>query len=282
MQQANTCVNCGNTFTGNYCNNCGEKLVSDHDKSLSHFFEEAFHFVTHFDSRYFKSLWKVFSKPGLLAEEYSAGIKRKNFSPLSLFLVGVVVYLLFPALRGLNISFNDHLGQYRSIHFNFLVAWAEHKAAHHHTTLEELGNHFNEESAHLAKPLLFFIIPFCGFSLALLFRKKARFFLDHFTLSAELNTFFLYFNFLLVPLVSWLLSFVISIQSGHMLFINDAVLIPLYLVSFLLFCIIAFHRFYKINYIRAVTASLGYLFFQSLIVYFIYRMIVFSIIMLII
>lgn len=32
-----TCKNRGNQFTGNFCNRCGEKVYTDHDKSVSHF-----------------------------------------------------------------------------------------------------------------------------------------------------------------------------------------------------------------------------------------------------
>ena len=47
------CKNCGNFFYGNYCNICGEKVYTEHDKSILHFFEDAVHFLTHFEGNFF-------------------------------------------------------------------------------------------------------------------------------------------------------------------------------------------------------------------------------------
>src|SRR5437764_14672974 len=93
-----TCKNCGNQFQGNYCNLCGEKVYHDHEKTFSHFLEETFDFITHFDSKFFRSLWLIFSRPGFLAREYADGKRTTYFSPLSLFLIVIVIYLLFPLL----------------------------------------------------------------------------------------------------------------------------------------------------------------------------------------
>src|SRR4051812_26972789 len=95
-----TCKNCGSTFAGNYCNECGEKVYDVHDKKISHFLEEALHFITHFDSKSFRSFWLIFAKPGFVSQQYSDGRRKRYFSPVSLFLVAVVLYLLFPLMQG--------------------------------------------------------------------------------------------------------------------------------------------------------------------------------------
>lgn len=76
-----TCLNCGHLFTGNYCNHCGEKLYSEHDKKVSHLFHEAFHFLTHFDNKFFRALRMIFASPGRLSAEFTAG-RRKNTTAL--------------------------------------------------------------------------------------------------------------------------------------------------------------------------------------------------------
>jgi hypothetical protein len=55
MQDAIICKNCGNQFLGKYCNECGEKVYTEHDKTFSHFLGETFHFITHWDSKILKA-----------------------------------------------------------------------------------------------------------------------------------------------------------------------------------------------------------------------------------
>jgi hypothetical protein len=44
MQEINiiNCKNCGNSFAGKFCNNCGEKVYTDHDKSFAHILKRYF------------------------------------------------------------------------------------------------------------------------------------------------------------------------------------------------------------------------------------------------
>ena len=103
-------------FAGRFCNQCGEKVYTDPDKSLEHFFEDVFHFITHFSSKFLNSFWLVISRPGLMSYKYCRGIWKKYFKPLSLFLIGVILYLLFPMIQGMNIAFDIHLYQSNALH----------------------------------------------------------------------------------------------------------------------------------------------------------------------
>src|SRR4029078_451394 len=103
-QTAITCKNCGNHFNGNYCNNCGEKVYTEHDRTAFHFLEEGFHFLTHFEGTFFTTIKTIFAKPGQVSVDYANGIRKKYFKLLSLFLLLVVLYLLFPVFEGLNMK----------------------------------------------------------------------------------------------------------------------------------------------------------------------------------
>lgn len=190
-----TCKNCGNLFTGKYCNECGEKVYTEHDKKLSHVFEEAFHFITHLDSKFLKSLKYLFSKPGFISKEYCEGKRKKYFKPVSLFLIGVVIYLLFPLLQGLNISFESHLANNNIMHLFYSRTWAVHKMSTHHWTEQQLAEKFDHLSSKFAKVLLFVMLPLTTISLSFIFRKKRRYFFDHFILTTEINTLFLFLFF---------------------------------------------------------------------------------------
>jgi hypothetical protein len=64
------CKNCNNKFSGNYCNMCGEKIYTMHDKSISHFFKEGLHFFDHMvfavEINAFYLLWGFIVLPVLL------------------------------------------------------------------------------------------------------------------------------------------------------------------------------------------------------------------------
>ena len=57
---------------------------------------------------FFNTLKKIFTKPGQLSVDYCNGKRKTYFKPLSLFLLLVVVYLLFPVFEGLNMKLYYH------------------------------------------------------------------------------------------------------------------------------------------------------------------------------
>src|SRR5687768_6645997 len=112
MQPATiSCKNCGNHFSGKFCNNCGEKVITGHDKSVLHLVDEGFHFLTHFEGKFFTTLRTMFSKPGLLSLDYCNGIRKRYYKPVSFFLLLVILYLLFPMFQGLNMTLSSHMTQ---------------------------------------------------------------------------------------------------------------------------------------------------------------------------
>jgi Protein of unknown function (DUF3667) len=276
-----TCKNCGNHFSGKYCNQCGEKVYTDHDKSLKHIFEEVFHFVTHFDSKFFTTLRLIFARPGFISQEYCRGVRKKYFKPVSLFLIGVIIYLLFPIIQGLNISFFNHLAQDKQFHISFPQAWAQAKATHYGISIEDLGLHFDDKSPKISKLLLFIIIPLTGIILKLLFYKRKRFSFDHFVLAAEINTFFVFLTFLLMPLLFQLIAKIVWwVWSGIYRYGDDIYFILTQLVLVFLFSAIAFKRFYGVSTWKAILKSLLFLFAHSVLIYIIYRLILFCVVML--
>jgi hypothetical protein len=51
-----TCGNCGAQLTDSFCSHCGEKKLSPKDYSLAHLAEEALDGLTHFDTRFLRTL----------------------------------------------------------------------------------------------------------------------------------------------------------------------------------------------------------------------------------
>ena len=96
------CTNCGADAADIYCARCGEKQPGHHDLGVSHFTHEVFHELAHLDSKLFKTLRDLITKPGFLTQEYFAGRKSRYIAPLRLFLTLFAlpaVYWLTEALR---------------------------------------------------------------------------------------------------------------------------------------------------------------------------------------
>ena len=271
-----TCKSCGTRFQGRFCNNCGEKVYHPHDKSFSHFLEEAFHFITHFDTKIFRSLRLMFTKPGFLALECCEGKRRKYISPVSMFMIGVVIYLLFPVLQGLNISFYSHISNNNSLHINVIQKWAEHKASVEQISLEHLGEKFNHLSPKFSKVLLLVLIPLTAIALSLLFRRKKEYFFDHMMLAAEINAVILFLVFLFLPVIFVGISKLLPINLEY----GDTVIfLFLHGILLLLILVFSFKRFYQVKFLNALIKAFLFIILYMLVLH-VYRLIVFSIVML--
>jgi hypothetical protein len=66
-----TCQICGHTFSFKYCNACGEKGYKPEDKHLGQLLHESFHFLTHFEGSFFRTIGAVFTRLGNLSVKYT-------------------------------------------------------------------------------------------------------------------------------------------------------------------------------------------------------------------
>lgn len=270
MKANQHCLGCGNTFTGNYCNQCGEKVYHDHEKTFGHFIGHTLHFLTHLDNKFLKSFILVFRRPGFLSQEICRGVRKKYFPPLNLFLIGVILYLLFPILQGLNMPLESHLSH---VYAPLIQPVVDHKLRHS-GDLAALSARYANLAPTIAKPLLLIILPLCAVMLSLLFRKAKTYFYDHMTLSAELNTFFLYLSFFIIPLIDLIISGIYGLISNtERTQLTDQLMGWLISAALLWFCIIAFRRFYKENYWRIILKSVLFLIWQAIVIFIIYRII---------
>lgn len=200
---AHTCQSCGHPFQGRYCPSCGEKVHTESHKKVSHLLEEAVHFVTHLDGSLFTTLRALFTAPGKLSYDFCRGVRKKYFKPLSLYLLLVVGYLLFPKFQGLNMKFATYVNPQYNTRW-YALEPARQKIRTHQITAEELARRYDKQSATIAKPFLFLLIPLTGLLLyGLLFWRRSYLY-DHLVVSAELNSYFIGLNFLLMPFLMWL------------------------------------------------------------------------------
>jgi hypothetical protein len=87
------CLNCGAALQGPYCALCGQKH-DPHRHTVGHFIAETAESLSHADSRLWVTLWKLLSKPGLLAVEFFEGRRARYLPPIRLYLVVSVFFFL--------------------------------------------------------------------------------------------------------------------------------------------------------------------------------------------
>ncbi|MEO5684090.1 MAG: DUF3667 domain-containing protein [Chitinophagaceae bacterium] len=85
MEQ-HTCANCGNTFTDEFCNHCGQKTA--HRITIKHIFHDIAHAFTHADKGIINLFLQLFVRPGVVAREYIVeGKRKKYFNPFQYILI---------------------------------------------------------------------------------------------------------------------------------------------------------------------------------------------------
>jgi hypothetical protein len=277
QKTTHTCKNCGNTFTGKFCNNCGEKVYDEHDKRISHLFEEAFHFITHLEGSFFKTVKTILTRPGRFAKDYCAGIRKKYFKPISLFLILIVLYLLFPFLDGLNLRFHTYVSpeyQYSAI----AAPVAKQKMKTHHLTEEQLTSTYDKKSPAFAKLFILILIPLTAVLLWLLFITSKRYFFDHFILAIEIISFLILVIYLLMPLMIYI---TVSISPRAESFFQEGTVFSYVIyVLFGVYVSRAFRNFYKQKrWVSAVKALVFWLVFL-IGIQFIYRILLYFLVML--
>jgi Protein of unknown function (DUF3667) len=87
------CANCHAPLVGDYCVACGQRH-EPHVHTLSHFAGEAFESISHADSRLWRTLLYLFTRPGFLTREFFAGRRVSYLPPFRLYLVISVVFFL--------------------------------------------------------------------------------------------------------------------------------------------------------------------------------------------
>ena len=269
MNQPNlTCKNCGNHFHGKFCNQCGEKVYGEKDKSLWHIAEELFHFLSHFEGKLFTTFKAVFTAPGKLAFDYCNGIRKNYFSPISFFLLIVVLYLFFPLAKGLNLRLSNHLEfWYGSYAKKEAITYMIQKNITEATLFERYTN----LSEKVSKVLLFLLIPvMAGFSVLFGYRTKRPFF-DHLIYATETNSFFILWGFLILPLIIKITGSFTPVLNGE----TDFVTVPLIIVVTAVYVYLSARRFYYFKPVKAIIYACLFLTILPLFAHYLYSFILF-------
>ena len=269
-----TCKNCGHIFEGRYCNNCGEKVYTRHDKTIIHLVEEGTHFITHFDGTFFNTL-KALTIPGKLSTDYCSGIRKRYFKPISFFLLIVILYLLFPLMEGLNQKLIHHLDN------PFYGSFATKKVTYvlRHTGLlwTQVSEIFHEKAEKVSKLLLLILLPVSALILQLLTFKKRRLFFDQVIFATEFNIVFILFGFMVFPFILRLFHYVLSLFTKDDMVLLDTGMGIIILIVMMTYLVMATRKFYRLKLLSAILLSMVFIILYGLFFQAIYKFILFLI-----
>lgn len=276
MSESVVCKNCGHHFVGKFCNRCGEKVYSDHDKKLGHFFEEGLHFITHLEGKLFTTLKIIFTKPGQLSTDYCNGIRKKYFKPLSLFLLLVVLYLILPFFEGLNMRLQyypkqNYFGQYAA-------KVIENKIAHKAISFEALSDKFHVKAEKISKFLLIVLIPLTALVFYAMAFKKRKYLFDHMVFAAEINSAYLLWGFFVMPLLLTLVNLISKWITGSYLNIGEMTIGIIIYGVLSIYTLLAARRFYGFVWWQRVLFTIIFNFAHIFIVYTLYKFLLFIIV----
>lgn len=242
-----TCKSCGNRFSGQYCNLCGEKVLDERDRSFRAFLNNILIAITFADNRFVKTLWLVLSRPGFLSAEFVEGRRVKYIRPLQLFFILNLLYFLFPVLQLFNSSLRTQM--YHLAHSSWVRIWVVKRVVEEGLSLEGYELMYNAKSASLAKLLVVVYVILAAVPLALIFLKKRdRYFTDHITLSVELACFNLFVNALFLSALLWLANRLISVfRPEWSIYLNENVLTVIFVCTNLYFVYRSAQTFYGLK-----------------------------------
>ena len=228
-----TCKSCNNEFSGNYCNNCGEKVRVSADRTLRSLVNDIVKAVTFADNKFARTLWLMLSKPGFVSSEFANGRTVRYLSPIQVFFVLNLVYFLFPIVQLFNASLTTQMIAPLGFLLKETIA---HKMASIHMNFESFALVYNLKTVSLAKLLVMVFVVFASIPLNFLYRKRNRYFTDHFGYAVELACFNLFVNAIMVDVVTSI------VPIGR--YMGEGVVTGLFITTNLYFLVRSSHTFY--------------------------------------
>jgi hypothetical protein len=190
-----TCLNCNNSFDGNYCNNCGQHKLGNDEFTMKHFVKNAIGESLEIDSKLLKTVKLLLFKPGMLTSEYFKGKFQSYWSPVKLYLICSLLYfVVFYFFPGHDFYHQDSL--YKQDATGLMKKVADAAIAERHIDNENL----NERFANFASYSMYIVVFFYSLLFSLIYFYKKMNFVYHFVFSLHLMCFIMLKDVLLFPL----------------------------------------------------------------------------------
>lgn len=252
------CPSCGTESAGQFCSNCSERKLGSEDRSIRHYLDIIADFLTHFDSKGYRSLWYLVSKPGFLSQEQLRGSRVRYAKPLSLFISINVVYYFSIAVFGANtfttpLSIQLHQNNYYP---NFASKQVENRLQASKLDYASFETKYNEKAGVLSKTLIFLFIPIYAFIFYGMFFVRRRYFVEHLVVATHLWSFILLLLAVVVPVIAATLMWWSKAPSlAVTLAANDNAISILLQITIAVYLALMLRRVYAASYWYCITVA---------------------------
>lgn len=179
------CTNCSTTFTGSFCNSCGQKKYHRIDKK--YIWDETQYMLLHTNKGFLYSVKSILRNPGKTAREFIDGKRVSHYKPmlLAFLLSGISAFISFKVV-GLTEVLQD---LYAQQHVN-----------------SALMNDYMAFVRSYNSFIMLALIPFFAFFTRLVFRKWGHNYYEHVVMNAYIISFYNLVTIFLVYPVLYLLK----------------------------------------------------------------------------
>ena len=228
-----SCANCGATLHGPFCAQCGEKRVDRADYSIKVVAQDVVQELSPVDSKIFRTLRALLTKPGLLSQSYFEHGRSRYTKPLTLFIVlNVAFFFVQPHTGLLQYSYNQ-----------FTNSAYPGGAARHAMVVSKLGgtsdekayeSRFNLQLQQQKKSMLIFCVPLLALVMLVLYAGSGRYYAEHLVFSIHVYAFLLIFMGILVNAAFYVLILLLRNAGamGHQMMLMAETETTLILVIF--------------------------------------------------
>ena len=230
-----TCKNCGLTYSGHFCSNCGQPAAT-HKLNLHFIWHDIQHGFFHFDKGVLFTAKELFTRPGDSIREFIEGKRVKHFKPISLVIILATFYGLLRHLFHFSILDKKSVSEIQGVDYENLNEWI----SHHYSWIILLS------------------IPMFSVASFVVFRKQGYNFIEHFVLNSYMASQRLIFRIAIFPVIKYF-----SESENITLFVDFLMLMD---IVFIFWSYITF--FQNLSKVKAFIFSI-YTYLLFLVVFFI-------------
>lgn len=230
-----TCKNCGLTYSGHFCSNCGQPAAT-HKLNLHFIWHDIQHGFFHFDNGVLFTAKELFTRPGDSIREFIEGKRVKHFKPISLVIILATLYGLLRHLFHFSILDKKSVSEIQGVDYEKLNEWI----SHHYSWIILLS------------------IPMFSLASFIVFRKQGYNFIEHFVLNSYMASQRLIFRIAIFPVIKYF-----SESENITLFVDFLMLLD---IVFIFWSYITF--FQNLSKVKAFIFSI-YTYLLFLVVFFI-------------
>lgn len=93
------CKNCGTALAGDFCHNCGQKLITERF-SLRQIISDLYHTVINVEKGFWFTLKELFTRPDQVISSYLTGATKKYYNPFRYYFIIIAVSALLQVWLG--------------------------------------------------------------------------------------------------------------------------------------------------------------------------------------